>query len=116
MKTNRAINLEMTGQTSVTFPDIGSLAEARSVSRPGEARRCAGMRLDTDLSDLGTQSPFIRGMSWPNGDRPLTSYGPPSNFQITTSLTALRGLGSEGRRPYPIRNMKVGSHDASPVS
>ena len=53
----------MTGQTTVTFPDIGSIAEARSVSRPGEARRCAGMRLDTDLSDLGTQLPFIQGMS-----------------------------------------------------
>lgn len=63
MKTNQAKNLKMTGQTAVTFPGIGSIAEARSVSRPGEARRCAGMRLDTDLSDLGTQLPFIRGMS-----------------------------------------------------
>ncbi len=54
MKTNQAKSLKVTGQTTLTFPDIGSLAEARSVSRPGEARRYAGMRLDTDQGDLGT--------------------------------------------------------------
>jgi hypothetical protein len=63
MKTNQAKNLKITGQTTVTFPGIGSIAEARSVSRPTTGRRYAGMRLDTDLSDLGTQLPFIRGMS-----------------------------------------------------
>ena len=38
----------------MTFPGWLSLAEARSVSRPGKARRYAVKSLDTDLHRLGT--------------------------------------------------------------
>ena len=39
----------------MTFPGWLSLAEARSESRPGRARRYAVKSLDTDLHRLGTQ-------------------------------------------------------------
>jgi hypothetical protein len=39
----------------MTFPGWLSLAEARSESRPGKARRYAVKSLDTDLHRLGTQ-------------------------------------------------------------
>ena len=54
MKTNQAKNSKMTGQTAVTFPGIGSIAEARSVSRPGEARRILRSGPLTPPADLGT--------------------------------------------------------------
>jgi hypothetical protein len=38
----------------MTFPGWLRLAETRSVSRPGKARRYAVKSLDTDLHRLGT--------------------------------------------------------------
>ena len=56
MKTTLVSYGYCTGQISLTFPGRLSLAEARSESRPAEARRYAVKSLDTDLHRLGTQS------------------------------------------------------------
>ena len=55
MKTKLVSGEYCTGQIPQTFPGWLSLAEARSESRPGKARRYAVKSLDTDLHRLGAQ-------------------------------------------------------------
>jgi len=55
----------------LTFPGWLSLAEARSESRPGKARRYAVKSLDTDLHRTRQTFPSIRGMSFSMSDLPV---------------------------------------------